>query len=136
MTYLAIGTRSVRAAAAAAARPTFPPGPVSSVKPAWPRHCRTPATARLISALVAARAEDPELRELAAQFWAVRFSGVRQVLERAGMTADVGAVVEALVAPLYFRAMITGGPIDDALVDQCARAAAAATMPPSGARSV
>ena len=32
--------------------------------------------------------------------------------------ADVEAVVEALVAPLYFRALVTGRSIDDALIEK------------------
>jgi AcrR family transcriptional regulator len=88
---------------------------------------------RLIAALVAARAEDPELNELIGQFWMARFAGVGAVLERADAEGEVQAVVEALVAPLYFRTLVTGRSIDDALIEKCTReAVAVAQMNRSG----
>jgi len=91
---------------------------------------------RLIAGLVAARAEDPELNDLISQFWAARFGSVTEILHRADGVHDqslarVEAVMEVLIAPMYFRTLITGTPIDDRLIQKCAHDAAAAARSPA-----
>lgn len=88
-------------------------------------------TRRLIAGFIAARAEDPELDDLISRFWANRFGAVRDILDGARDCPDTSAaraetVVEVLVAPMYFRAFISGRPIDDALIEKSAAQAAAA----------
>ena len=52
-------------------------------------------------------------------FWQRRFSSIRTVFDKAVSRgefprhADPMAVLEALIAPLYFRVLITGGPLED-----------------------
>jgi hypothetical protein len=52
-------------------------------------------------------------------FWQRRFSLIRAIFDKAASRgefprrADATALVETLIAPLYFRALITGRPLED-----------------------
>jgi hypothetical protein len=39
--------------------------------------------------------------------------------------------MEVLIAPMYFRTLITGTPIDDRLIQKCAHDAAAVALSPA-----
>jgi AcrR family transcriptional regulator len=89
-----------------------------------------PEAIRLVAALAAARAEDPELRELATSFWRARFDGVAPLFRAASPDGNasperIDRAIETLVAPLHFRALLSGEPIDDALIDDSVTAALA-----------
>jgi len=91
-------------------------------------------TVRLIAALAAAWAEDPELRELAAAFWRTRFDAVAPLFRAASPDRNVSPeridrAIETLIAPLHFRALLSGEPIDDQLIEHSV-AAALATLTP------
>jgi AcrR family transcriptional regulator len=93
-----------------------------------------PETVRLVAALALARAEDPELRKLAATFWRTRFGVVAPLFRAAAPDGDVSPeridrAIETLVAPLHFRAVLSGQPIDDRLIEHSV-AAALATLAP------
>ena len=81
----------------------------------------TPA-ARAMPSLVAAMHRDPELaRAIREGFLAGRRTALAQVLERAVERGDLRADLElelaldVLAGPLFYRLLVTGGPIDDAL---------------------
>ena len=81
-----------------------------------------------------ARAEDPELQELAAAFWRTRFDAVAPLLRDASADRNVSPeridrAIETLIAPLYFRALLSGQPIDDQLIEDSV-ATALATLAP------
>lgn len=84
-----------------------------------------PATLRLLSALAAAQAEDPELKTSAGRFWRVRFDAAAEMLRRAAdrgeatLPESASEALEMLVAPLYFRALVSGRLIDSELIDRC-----------------
>lgn len=86
-----------------------------------------PATIRVLAALTAARAEDPELEELNAAFWKTRFAGagplIRALTDAELSSSEVDDAIELLVAPLYFRAIILGKPVDSQLIDRGVRLA-------------
>jgi len=78
---------------------------------------------RLLHALsIATAADDDELRETVSAFWSLRFEQAAAMIERgvergelpAG--ADAHGIIERLVSPLYFRALISAEPLDDSLI--------------------
>ena len=86
---------------------------------------RDPATLRLAAALIAASTEDPELQPMLQTLWVTRLHGVSTVLERAAARGELErapqpwTVIDHLVGPLYFRALLTAGSLDEKLVVQC-----------------
>jgi AcrR family transcriptional regulator len=94
-----------------------------------------PGTVRLVAALAVARAEDPELRDLAATFWRTRFDAAAPLFRDASRDRNVSPelidrAIETLIAPLHFRALLSGQPIDDRLIEHSV-AAALATLTPT-----
>ncbi|MEV0355516.1 TetR/AcrR family transcriptional regulator [Nocardia sp. NPDC050697] len=83
-----------------------------------------PAITRLLTT-VAALAADPELAAARRAFWDHRFEQTRPIVERARAAgllraeADPRVVVESLVAPLYFRVLVTGEALGDDIVTRC-----------------
>ena len=93
-----------------------------------------PETVRLVAALAVARTEDPELQELTAAFWRTRFDAVASLFRDASPRRNVSPeridrAIETLIAPLYFRALLSGQPIDDRLIEDSV-ATALATLTP------
>jgi AcrR family transcriptional regulator len=89
-----------------------------------------PDTVRLVAGLAVARAEDPELRELTATFWRTRFDAVAPLFRDASPDRNVSPeridqAIESLIAPLHFRALLSGQPIDDRLIEHSVAAALA-----------
>jgi AcrR family transcriptional regulator len=89
-----------------------------------------PDAIRLVAALAAARAEDPELRELTTSFWRMRFDAVAPLFrdaspDRNASPERIDRAIETLIAPLHFRALLSGQPIDDQLIDDSVAAALA-----------
>lgn len=80
-----------------------------------------PAVGKMVSALVAALAEEEGAQEARSAFWQVRFAGTLLMIERAVVRGEVAPgvdpieVIETLAAPIYLRLLITGGPLDEAL---------------------
>lgn len=72
---------------------------------------------------------DAPLGTLRREFWAARFSRAGVIVERAiargevGAQMDADAVLETLIAPLYFRVFISGGEIDASLLERVAELA-------------
>ncbi|WFB07043.1 TetR/AcrR family transcriptional regulator [Streptomyces sp. LX-29] len=91
-----------------------------------------PATAAAPSAFIAAAFQSERAADALRGFYAERFARcadvVRRAVERGEAPAgtDAGAVVRAVSAPLFFRALITREPLDEALGDQTAAAVHAA----------
>jgi AcrR family transcriptional regulator len=85
----------------------------------------TPLGRALIQAMTAA-GEDAALAEARTVFWQARYELASAMLERAvdrgelPATVDSRLALEALIAPLNFRALLTGAPPDDALPSQLA----------------
>jgi hypothetical protein len=89
-----------------------------------------PGAVRLVAALAVARAEDPELQELAATFWRTRFDAVAPLFRAASPDRSVSPeridrAIETLIAPLHFRALLSGQPIDHRLIEDSVTAALA-----------
>jgi AcrR family transcriptional regulator len=82
-----------------------------------------PEVARMARALIAASSDEPEFLEARAAFWRVRFGGSARLVERAIERAEVAPgtdpheVMETLAAPIYFRLLVTGDPLDSRLQD-------------------
>jgi AcrR family transcriptional regulator len=102
---------------------------------------RRPDIGRLARAGVAIVGDDPEQTQARTAFYRMRTAGSSQVairaIERGELPAgtDPEAVIEHLVAPAYLRLLLTGGPLDTALVTDCVQrtlAAFAAERPHSG----
>lgn len=81
---------------------------------------------RLVQALSSALADgEGELRETARIFWSTRFSGAQTMIARAvdrdelPPGVDAHAIIEQLVAPAYFRALLSGEPLDSAFAGRC-----------------
>jgi AcrR family transcriptional regulator len=83
-------------------------------------------------ALVGAAGTHPELRAAATAFWARRFGLAAPMVDRARARGEVpaststDAVIEALIGPLFVRALLTDGPLDDSLAARTAAATAVA----------
>jgi len=97
-----------------------------------------PRLLQLFHALSAARAEaEADLRETLHSFWATRYKGAEAMIERAiergEMPADVDPheVIEQLVAPSYFRALVTGEGLDEEFRRRCVATAQRASGSPS-----
>lgn len=84
------------------------------------------AGARRSLSLVAATASSGELAESMHRFWAVRMDRSAAIVTRAiergeiAVGTDPNLVVEAVVAPLWIRLLLTGEPIEDGLADRLA----------------
>jgi len=81
-------------------------------------------TLRLFHALsVATATDDEELRETVRAFWSARFEQGGAMIERATARGELPAgvnadrLLEQLVSPLYFRALVTGEPLDERLIE-------------------
>jgi AcrR family transcriptional regulator len=84
-----------------------------------------PGTARLVAALVERMLHDDRLAEvLRAGFLTERRTAARTALERAlargeiREDVDLEVAVDLLAAPFYYRALISGAPVDDPLADE------------------
>ncbi len=92
---------------------------------------------RLVKTVVAAAADAPEVASLSHEFWRERLSLAATMVERAISRGEVPAgtdsnlILEALVAPLYLRLLITGEPINKRFATRLARLVAAAARAPS-----
>lgn len=81
-----------------------------------------PPIYHLFQALIAAQAEDPGLRDVGAAFWTERFEIgahiVTAAVERSEIkpVEDPAHVLEVMISPLYFRALISCQEIDEAFV--------------------
>jgi len=85
-----------------------------------------PAILQLFHALSAARAEaQGDLRVMLHSFWATRYRGAEEMVERAIQRGELSPdvephdVIEQLVAPSYFRALVTGEPLDEEFRRRC-----------------
>jgi hypothetical protein len=91
-----------------------------------------------IRALTAAGDGDPGLADAVHRFWRTRIELAGRMVERAisrGELApgtDPGAVVEGILAPIYFRLLMSGEPLDTAFLERVAAAAAAGSLRASG----
>jgi len=92
-----------------------------------------PRLLRFFHALSAAGAEaDVDLMNTLRSFWEARFAGaegmVVRAVERGELPAGVDShgVIEQLVAPAYFRALVTGEPLGGEFRQRCVRQALAA----------
>jgi AcrR family transcriptional regulator len=89
------------------------------------RQLSKPSVVALAGALVIASTEDAELSGFIEDFWQARFRAVGNVIRRALAPGeavrgtDPDQALERLVAPLYFRAIITSRPIDNQLIELC-----------------
>lgn len=87
-----------------------------------------PGMLRFFHALSAARAEaEGDLIETLREFWETRFKGAEQMVARAVRrgelpeATDPRALIERLVAPAYFRALVTGEGFDPGFAQRCRR---------------
>ncbi|HEX4215596.1 MAG TPA: TetR/AcrR family transcriptional regulator [Candidatus Dormibacteraeota bacterium] len=71
-----------------------------------------PSMRRLAGELVAAAARDAGVGEAARKLWVGRRQAAFALLLRAGWR-DPSVLVDQLAGPIYYRALITGDPIDD-----------------------
>jgi AcrR family transcriptional regulator len=88
------------------------------------RLLRNPRLLRLFQAVSAAAFEhDPEVTDAVRAFWRQRFDGAVVILTRAAERGEIPpqsdprAVIEQLVAPAYFRALVTKQPLDARLTE-------------------
>lgn len=94
-----------------------------------------PTMLRLFHALSAASAEaEPDLRETLRAFWQARFTGAEETITRAVERGELSpsvvphAVIEQLVSPAYFRALVTGESFDPGFSERSVRNALAAAL--------
>ena len=77
----------------------------------------SPLGGGLVRALVSEAAQSPGIAVAGRKFWSTRFSGVAVVLRRAAERGelpdgvDTDLFIEALVAPVFFRLLVTGQPV-------------------------
>ncbi|MFE1994905.1 TetR/AcrR family transcriptional regulator [Streptomyces parvulus] len=91
-----------------------------------------PRQGALFKAVLAAATCDPQTAAALHRFYEIRVAEwepcVRQAVERGELPAatDTREVIRAVSAPLYYRLLTTGDPLDEAAADRAAEAAAAA----------
>lgn len=91
-----------------------------------------PLTQALVRLLAAEGARQPRLHEASKAFWRHRAELTGTLLERAGARGelpagtDAAALLEALIAPLYLRLLVTGRPLDSQAIRSAAEVAALA----------
>lgn len=77
---------------------------------------------RLLHAFAAAQGDDPDLREIGVGFWNVRLAAGSAIIVAAVERGEIkpvddpDLVLEMLLSPLYFRALLDGRPIDDGFI--------------------
>ncbi len=95
---------------------------------------RRPEVARIVRAAATFDSEDLDA-ETRFAYWRRRFTGSSEVVTRAIARGEVPegtdgeALLEFLVAPAYLRLLLTGEPLDDALVEDSVRRTLAAFTP-------
>ncbi|WJK34636.1 TetR-like C-terminal domain-containing protein [Solwaraspora sp. WMMA2065] len=91
-----------------------------------------PRQGALFRAVIVAATCDPRAAEALHRFYAVRIAEwppcVEQAVRRAELPqgTDAVEVIRAVSAPLYYRLLVSGDPVDEATADRAAEAAAAA----------
>lgn len=92
-----------------------------------------PTMLRLFHALSAASADaEADLSETLRAFWDARFEGAGELIARAvkrgelPSDVDAHAIIEQLVSPAYYRALVTGNPFDPEFTHRCVKSALAA----------
>lgn len=91
-----------------------------------------PRQGALFRAVIVAATCDPRAAEALHRFYTVRIAEwapcVDQAVQRAELPAgtDTAEVIRAVSAPLYYRLLISGDPVDSAAADRAAEAAVAA----------
>ncbi|TDB78309.1 TetR/AcrR family transcriptional regulator [Micromonospora sp. KC723] len=91
-----------------------------------------PRQGALFRAVIVAATCDPRAAEALHRFYAVRIAEwvpcVEQAVRRGELPSgtDAAEVIRAVSAPLYYRLLVSGDPIDRATADRAAEAAAAA----------
>jgi AcrR family transcriptional regulator len=81
----------------------------------------SPRVTAILRTLVAA-SHEPAIAAAPSRYWRARFDLVAQVvsrgIERGELPADASSdlIIEALIGPLYLRALVTGEPLDEVLV--------------------
>ena len=93
-----------------------------------------PRQGALFRAVIVAATCDPSAAEALHRFYAVRIAEwapcVEQAVQREELPAgtDAAEVIRAVSAPLYYRLLISGDPLDEAAADRAAEAAATAAQ--------
>lgn len=83
---------------------------------------RRPITQALVRLVAAEGNHQPGLREASASFWRHRAELTKAVIDRAVAREELSAgtsataTLEALIAPLYLRLLVTGSPLDRAAI--------------------
>jgi AcrR family transcriptional regulator len=91
-----------------------------------------PRQGALFKAMIAAATCDPNTADALHRFYAIRIDEwapcVQQAIDRGELPGDTDAheVIRAVSAPLYYRLLNSGEPLDDAAAERAARAAASA----------
>lgn len=91
-----------------------------------------PRQGALFRAVIVAATCDPAAADALHRFYAVRIAEwapcVEQAVQRAEVPAgtDAAEVIRAVSAPLYYRLLISGDPVDEAAADRAAEAATTA----------
>jgi AcrR family transcriptional regulator len=92
---------------------------------------QTPEIEAAIRAVASVSDHDSPIAEAARSFWAARFKLASQIVDRAIERGEIPpgtdphVVVEAIVAPIYFRLLLSGEKIDRRFVERLAEFAAA-----------
>jgi AcrR family transcriptional regulator len=79
----------------------------------------SPAGQAVVRAVAGEAPRNPEIAAASRRFWAERLELDRTILQAARTRGEIGSraqtrpVIEALLAPLYFRLLVTGEPLDD-----------------------
>lgn len=84
---------------------------------------------RSLAVAMVGRADDPEMSEVSDGFWSTRFDATAEIVERAAERGelppgtDSRRIIEAVVAPVWFRAVVQRAPVDRRLLEDAVDAA-------------
>ena len=100
----------------------------------------TPQSQTVLRTVIGIGPRDPAMVESARAFWTRRLAMDAEIVTRAVARGEIPPdtppeeIVEAALAPIYFRLLVTGEPVDDAYLHRIAARVAAACRRDDGPR--
>jgi Tetracyclin repressor-like, C-terminal domain len=106
----------------------------SGVRPGDHRGLPPPEVEAVVRAVAAAGGHDSGLADASRRFWAERLSLASEIVKRAAARGEIptptdpALVVELVIAPIYFRLLMSGEPLNESFAQSLAEMVAACAL--------